>query len=256
MKLKINRIGLAARAAVQLILIFLFMITWAGCIPPDPIIKYDGTDAEGRVSIPVVNWSAYPNEMFRPAPELPPCGTNTNSSRTWVDIYNADTNARLYGFCAFGTNADLKSIWFKPSTPNGRVYIVINDRASNKSYRSNTIVYGECGITPPDPQIKYDHKDAEGRVSIPVVNWSAYPNEMFRPAPELPPCGTNTNSSRTWVDIYDADTNARLYGFCAFGNNTDLQKVWFKPNTPNGNVYIVLHDRACDKSYRSNTIAW
>jgi hypothetical protein len=58
---------------------------------PNPIIKFDRIDSAGRVYIPVVNWSVYPNQMFRKAPGLPPCGSNTNSARTWVDIYNADT---------------------------------------------------------------------------------------------------------------------------------------------------------------------
>lgn len=106
---------------------------------PNPVIKFDHQDAEGRIYIPVHNWKFYDNEMFRKAPDLPPCGANTNSARTWVDIYNADTNAKIYGFCAFGSHADLKGIWFKPSAPKGRVYIIINDRACQKTYKSNII---------------------------------------------------------------------------------------------------------------------
>jgi len=221
---------------------------------PNPEIKFDHKDDEGRIYIPVVNWSDYTNKMFREAPELPPCGTNTKSSRTWVDIYNADNDARIYGFCAFNSNDDLKSIWFKPDTPNGNVYVILNDRACNKSYKSNTISFGECADTYTNPEIKYDHKDDEGRIYIPVVNWSDYPNELFREAPELPPCGANTNSSRAWVDIYNADNDARIYGFCAFNSNDDLKGIWFKPGTPNCNIYIIINDRACNKSYKSNTI--
>jgi hypothetical protein len=223
---------------------------------PNPVIKFDHKDAQGRIYIPVTNWNAYDNGLFRQAPELPPCGANANSSRTWVDIYDADTNARIYGFCAFGTNADLKSIWFKPSSPNGRVYIIINDRACKKSYRSNIVAYGECGRKYPRPIIKFDHKDAQGRIYIPVTNWNAYDDELFRQAPELPPCGANANSARTWVDIYDADTNARIYGFCAFGSAADLKSIWFMPSSPNGRVYIIINDRACKGSYRSNIVAY
>ena len=222
---------------------------------PNPIIKYDHTDAKGRIYIPVENGSAYPNSMFRSAPELPPCGTNTNSSRTWIDIYNADNNARIYGFCGFTANTDLKSIWFMPPTPNGRVYIIINDRACTKSYKSNVITYGECVGTSPNPVIKYDHKDAEGRIYIPVENSSL--SECYVPqSSELPPCGTNTSSSRTWIDIYNADNNARIYGFCGFTANTDLKSIWFMPPTPTGRVYIIINDRACKKNYKSNTINW
>ena len=110
-------------------------------IYPSPVIRYDHTDAEGRVYIPVDNWSAYPDVMFRRAPDLPPAGTNTSASRTWVEIYNADNNARLYGFVGFSSGADLKTIWFKPPTPNGRVYIIMNDRACSRTYKSNIVTY-------------------------------------------------------------------------------------------------------------------
>ncbi len=228
-------------------------------IYPNPIIKFDHKDAEGRIYIPVDNWAVYPNEMFRQAPDLPPCGTNINSSRTWVDIYNADTNAKIYGFCALNSNEGLTKIWFMPSAPRGRVYIIINDRACRKSYKSNIIPWGpkdDCTKTYPNPIIKFDHKDAAGRIYIPVGNWAVYPNEMFRQAPELPPCGANINSSRTWVDIYNADTNARIYGFCALNSNNGLTKIWFLPTAPKGRVYIILNDRACKKNYKSNVIAF
>ena len=108
---------------------------------PNPVIKIDKTDAEGRVYIPVTNRSAYDNEMFRKAPDYPACGSNTNSSRTWLNIYNADTNAVIYGFCAFDSKDDLKGIWFKPSVATGKTYIILNDRACQKNYKSNIIPF-------------------------------------------------------------------------------------------------------------------
>ncbi len=228
---------------------------------PNPRIRYDRTDSAGRIYIPVVNWSAYDNTMFRKAPELPPCGKNANSSRTWVDIYDGATNKRIYGFCAFDSKDDLQKIWFMPKAKSGKVYIIINDRACRRKYRSNTISYGsvranECLKRYPNPRIRYDRTDSAGRIYIPVVNWSAYDNTMFRKAPELPPCGKNANSSRTWVDIYDGATNQRIYGFCAFGTKDDLQKVWFMPKKKSGKVYIIINDRACERKYRSNTISY
>ncbi|HEY4788023.1 MAG TPA: hypothetical protein VIH57_18340 [Bacteroidales bacterium] len=223
---------------------------------PDPVIKYDHTDADGRIYIPVVNFSVYPNELFAEAPDLPPCGENTKSARTWVDIYDAANNARFYGFCALKKNEDLKDIWFKPNTRSGKVYIIINDRKCKRTYRSNTVEWGECLDSLPKPVIRFDHKDAAGRVYIPVVNWSDYTNSLFREAPELPPCGTTTNSSRTWVDIYNADNNTRVYGFCALGKNSDLQGIWYAPGTQKGNVYIVMTDRACKREVRSNVVSW
>jgi hypothetical protein len=116
----------------------------------------------------------------------------------------------------------------------------------------------DCRKVYPDPVIKFDHKDAAGRIYIPVVNWAVYPNEMFRKAPELPPCGANPNSARTWIDIYDAASSTRLYGFCALGVSSDLKSIWFKPaaGVRKGVVFIIMYDRACQKYYKSNTIDW
>lgn len=87
----------------------------------------------------VDNSSSYPNDMFAAAPNLPPCGKNAKSSRTWVDIYD-QTGKRLYGFCAFAKADDLNSIWFaleESAVPPSWVYIELNDRATNTKYKSN-----------------------------------------------------------------------------------------------------------------------
>ncbi len=60
------------------------------------------------------------------------------------------------------------------------------------------------------------------RYQFDVLNKDSYPAEMFAAAPALPPCGANTKSSRTWVDIYD-QSGKRLYGFCALAKPSDRQ---------------------------------
>jgi hypothetical protein len=95
-----------------------------------------------RYKLGVTNYAVYPAEMFAPAPTLPPCGLNTNSSRTWVDIYDGNTNSRIYGFCGLGTPSDLNLIWFaKPvgTTPPSLVYIKLTDRLTNTVYQSNNV---------------------------------------------------------------------------------------------------------------------
>ena len=114
----------------------------------------------------------------------------------------------------------------------------------------------DCRRKYPNPIIKFKDMDAQGRVYIPVVNWTAYTNEMFRKAPDLPPCGLNKESSRTWVDIYDGITGNRIYGFCAFDSKDDLQKIWFKARAKRGMVYIILKDRKCKMEYKSKPISW
>ena len=115
-------------------------------ISPNPILYLTGTDfytANGknwiRYEYDVANKDAYPAEMFAAAPGLPPCGANTNSSRTWVDFFD-QRDKRLYGFCALGKPADLNRIWFsveEGEVPPSYVYIELNDRQTNTKYKSN-----------------------------------------------------------------------------------------------------------------------
>jgi hypothetical protein len=114
---------------------------------PNPILYLTGTEyyttASGsfvRYRYDVMNKASYPAAMFAPAPGLPPCGSNTNSSRTWVDFFNARTNARIYGFCALTNPSQLGSIWFampEGTVPPSYVYIELIDRQTNTRYRSN-----------------------------------------------------------------------------------------------------------------------
>jgi hypothetical protein len=114
--------------------------------PPNPIlylISEEPYSAGGKNWIrrryDVFNKSSYPAEMFAAAPDLPPCGLNTNSSRTWVDFFDS-TGKRLYGFCALGKPEDLGKIWvaFEEGTiPPSYVYIELNDRKTNTKYKSN-----------------------------------------------------------------------------------------------------------------------
>jgi hypothetical protein len=92
------------------------------------------------------------------------------------------------------------------------------------------------------------------RYSYSVDNRTDYPNVMFAAAPELPPCGANTKSSRTWVDVYD-QSGKRLNGFCAFGKSDDLNKIWFaleRDVVPPSWIYIELNDRKTATKYKSN----
>lgn len=92
-----------------------------------------------RYRYDVLNKADYPAEMFAAAPGLPPCGSNTNSSRTWVDFFDSN-GKRLYGFCALGKPADLGKIWFaleEGVIPPSYVYIELNDRQTNTKYKSN-----------------------------------------------------------------------------------------------------------------------
>jgi hypothetical protein len=113
---------------------------------PNPVLYLTGAEAFEtggktfiRYKYGVLNSDAYPAEMFAAAPALPPCGANTKSSRTWVDIYDS-RGKRLYGFCALGKPSDLNSIWFaleEGVVPPSWIYIELNDRQTNTKYKSN-----------------------------------------------------------------------------------------------------------------------
>jgi hypothetical protein len=113
---------------------------------PNPILVFAGPEyvetggkSYTRYRFAVDNFQAYPNALFAAAPKLPPCGANTNSSRTWVDIFD-QFGKRLNGFCALGTSADLGKLWFSIESdvvPPSWIYIEFNDRETNKKYKSN-----------------------------------------------------------------------------------------------------------------------
>jgi hypothetical protein len=115
-------------------------------VVPNPILylkstEYYSKDGKNfiRYSYDVLNKDDYPADMFAAAPALPPCGKNTNSSRTWVDFFDMQ-GKRLNGFCILAKPAELDGIWFaleETEVPPSYVYIEINDRQTNTKYKSN-----------------------------------------------------------------------------------------------------------------------
>jgi hypothetical protein len=120
--------------------------TSAQGVLPNPVLVFAGSEfytVRGqqftRYNYFVFNSTSYPDTMFAAAPALPPCGANTNSSRTWVDLLD-QRGKRLYGFCALGNPNDLNSIWFAlpvDEVPPSYIYIEMNDRQTNTKYKSN-----------------------------------------------------------------------------------------------------------------------
>jgi hypothetical protein len=122
----------------------------AACYPnlPSPVLAVTGREdytlSDGseftRYHLSVSNWSSFPDDLFAAAPDLPSCGLNTNSSRTWVYIYGQG-GAYIYGLCGLDSASMLKdSLWFaepKGTAPPAYVYITLTDRRCNKTYTSN-----------------------------------------------------------------------------------------------------------------------
>ena len=69
---------------------------------PSPSLVYTGKEnytvrgtTYTRYKLAVSNRDDYPASLFKPAPDLPPCGLNTNSAQTWVNIYNLEGQLHL-----------------------------------------------------------------------------------------------------------------------------------------------------------------
>ena len=115
---------------------------------PNPVLSFRGAEyyVSGgmnfvRYRFEVFNRQAYPEAMFQASPTLPPCGSNSNASRTWVDFYD-QRGKRLYGFCALAKTNDLSDLWFaleEGTLPPSWVYIEMTDRQTNVKYKSNLV---------------------------------------------------------------------------------------------------------------------
>jgi len=142
-----------SRSLITLLLASLFFVflahgsaSTAPPVLPNPVLYFTGQELYStggkqwiRYRYDVLNRDSYPADLFAAAPALPPCGANTKSSRTWVDIFDS-RGKRLYGFCALGKPADLGLIWFALESnvvPPSYVYIEMTDRQTNTKYKSN-----------------------------------------------------------------------------------------------------------------------
>ena len=133
-------------ALLTLVLVFATHGSAAAPVLPNPVLYFVGAETIEiggkqitRYHFDVLNKEQYPDELFAPSPELPPCGTNTKAARTWVDLYDQN-GKRLNGFCALGKSADLNGIWFGLESgviPPSYIYIELNDRKTNTKYKSN-----------------------------------------------------------------------------------------------------------------------
>ena len=91
--------------------------------------------------IEVVNRAEFPNELFVMAPELPPCGRNTNASRTLITVYN-EKGDRIFGNCAVNSNEKLKALMIMVAADAKqptKVFVDFNDRQENKTVRSDPV---------------------------------------------------------------------------------------------------------------------
>ena len=120
--------------------------------------------------------------------------------------------------------------------------------------------YAQCNTPPfPTPKVQYLGMIPEpqaNRYFFTVTNYGDYSDALFVKSPALPPCGLNTEASRTWLNIYRAN-NVRIYGYCAFHDNSRMANVSFavKKTDPQPRAfYIRLTDRKCKRVVTSGVV--
>jgi hypothetical protein len=112
---------------------------------PVPRLAFNGRDQEPgltRFRLGVENWQEFSDDFFAAAPDLPPCGANANAARTWVDILNAGSGIRLYGFCALGAARQLTDLWFAVTDGGAvpaEVQVRLTDRRTGVGQLSNAV---------------------------------------------------------------------------------------------------------------------
>jgi len=136
----------AVLSVLTLVLVFATQSVASAPVLPNPVLyllhqEYYTSSGKNfvRYRFDVANKEVYPNDLFAKAPELPPCGSNTQAARTWVDVFD-QSGKRLQGFCNFGKSSDLGTIWFaleEGKVPPSYVYIEMNDRKTNTKFKSN-----------------------------------------------------------------------------------------------------------------------
>lgn len=189
---------------------------------------------------------------------------DTNVASLTVNASSSNTTLVPNNNLVLGGSGASRTLTITPAagqTGATTISLRVSDNGGNST---NTSFTGTVtGLT---PTITFDHKETHRDFAgnlfdyyhIPVTNWPVYPPAMFTITSAHGPCGLNPTPSRTWVDIFNAANDSRMYGFCAFDSPDDLTLIWFAVpagTAPPASVYIELHDRADDMRYRSNTLA-
>jgi hypothetical protein len=148
----------------------------------------------------------------------------------------------------------------KPGSGND---VISNSTRGNTNSRPDSVSDRTTSVSAPELQFvgKEAYEEADGntgtRYKLAVTNRASYPQALWRPSANLPPCGKNENASRTWVEIFGSPGDKRLGGFCTLGSSEDLGQLWFAvPAGVKGPpcVYMVMTDRQTAQKYESERI--
>jgi thiol-disulfide isomerase/thioredoxin len=120
----------------------------AAKVLPPPVIEVSSTEpmeAGGikftRYVLTVKNWPDFPEELYAPVLELPPCGMNSPSTRLEVKVWS-EAGWPLATYCNVGDASFLRRLWvmWREGDPSpARVYITLEDRRSQRLVKSNVV---------------------------------------------------------------------------------------------------------------------
>ncbi len=116
---------------------------------PDPVLIWKavepvkGSDGNPYIGITlgIYNYAQFPAILFTRDSTLPPCGATVAAARAWLRVYNAQTNQEIYNYCGMNSPSELRTFSFNVKRENlpAQVYVVVDDRAAKKTYKSNCI---------------------------------------------------------------------------------------------------------------------
>jgi hypothetical protein len=196
---------------------------------PAPILACTGTETKNvrgsdfaQVNLSVTNWKEFSDDFFEISSDLPPCGKNSNASRTWVDIYDAATDKRLYGFCAFSSSISLAELSFSVpagQAPPERVYVQVHDRRTNVVRKSNVVE--TRAAEPPAPQYQVASRELNQAVQpVPFTFPLSLHSYMFQ--------GIVPGSSVSGLVRYRIQSKGKYHTYLQDSAHLDL--VYFFPD--------------------------
>lgn len=68
----------------------------------------------------------------------------------------------------------------------------------------------------------------ETAITLAVANWEDFSEDFFTTAPDLPPGSMGAKPWRTWIDVEDGESGARIYNFCEIFSPKQLQALTFR----------------------------
>lgn len=215
---------------------------------PAPDVSYSGseqyTGSDGnqyiRYDLVVTNRADYSDDLFVSAPDLPPCGLNPASSRTWVDIYDS-AGPYIYGFCSLTDSDDLGTLWFgipEGEAAPGSVIIQIKDRRCNQFVRSLPVrippVVGisptpvETGTPTPTPTVPV----VSGRASVcPNISMS-YEENTDRPGQDMRNVNLETEDPCACALLCQSDPECQAFTYVRAGVQGPTANCWLKNGAP------------------------